>query len=205
MALAALALLALLIIGVSCGLNLADQAANGRDSHTGLAPAGIGPSANVVDKAGPYTNDGMGISLTLLDDWKLYESDTLPNELLTIAPVNNEEAFVWIDRYPNLTVQDFLDEKGDWLAAYSLGAGEATTLILSEDTVEQKGITWSETRFNVTNDDERHSVVLYVADMPNEKGLLMYAVFAPVDTAEKQEHAALVDGLAMFKTLDFLS
>ena len=178
------------------------------------------PSTPVVEPGGPvepvepvvpvvpsdpnfYSNDKIGISLTLEKGWEAVESDDYPSEVLGIYSDNSNDAVVWIDRYPQFNLEDFEYDTIGWLSLYADENEGATFKIITDEEVRHDGLTWRHVVFTATDTINEVYVDLYLTDMPDKRGLFLYAVIAPLNNSGQTVFPGLDSGLKMFESLQF--
>ncbi|MDR2957343.1 MAG: hypothetical protein LBU61_04060 [Coriobacteriales bacterium] len=157
-----------------------------------------------VDDQGRYVNNQIGISLIIPDTWNVEESSKLPDEVLGINYLNDDAIYVWIDRFPALSVEAFLADKEQMMSSYTFGSGKAEVIMTTELEVELAGQNWHSYVFATINGDDNLVVNLFVTDMPNHCGLLMYAMIVEAVSPDSIDANGLKEGLAILYSLKFI-
>ena len=147
-----------------------------------------------------YTNNEIGISIVMPDTWEAIESAKYPDEVLGLYPLVDSGTRVWIDRYPTLTVEDFHARIPGIFTIYTAGQ-TATFNIVSQCVEVINGTDWQLVIFTITDYADDLFVELYVTDMPNQRGLFMYAVIMPLHSNDYTDNRI---GLEMLDSLIFI-
>jgi len=161
------------------------------------------PVTTTPPSSGSYTHDLIGISLDLLDGWEAADSDMYPDEVLGLYHYDYDYAFVWIDRYPNFDAALFTSDQELMLSVYTGGFEGNVTRIITEDDVSINGLSWHHVAFDLTSPDEDFFIDYYVTDMPNNRGVFMYAIICPILSPGQKDHLGYDDAYKMFKSLSF--
>ncbi|MCL1895035.1 MAG: hypothetical protein FWG03_00655 [Clostridiales bacterium] len=168
------------------------------DDSSNKADAATIPDEDDADAADAYVNDPIGISIMVQEDWSTSESETFPDELLGLY-YRDDEICVWIDRYPKIKVEQYKSGKYDMFTTYKAGLdGEVTEITLEEAVVKESG-TWDRTVFILKTGQGDQYIDLYMIDMPNGRGALLYAVITSVAGG----HPAYKEAIEMLDSLRF--
>jgi len=176
-----------------------------------IDPPGIteGPGQNTDPGTNPgitgktYVNDGIGISFTLAKGWEVRESSGYPDLMLDVSCDADSKTYIWIDRWPGESLKDFYADKTGYLEAYSSGSSAVKITVVSETEVKQGGLTWQRIDFEVKDPGDDHYVSLFITDMPNNRGLFMFAVVTPLKQIGQTSSPYYQEGLKMFESLKF--
>ena len=164
------------------------------------------PNNVFYDDYGVYHNNLIGISLVVPEGWTLEESRGYPDEVLTGIYGKGDYVVFWIDRYPSNDMNDLMDKLDSQLALYTYSDDPVVVEVIYTEDVIIKDRTWLHISFTVTSSDGVVSLVeLYAIDMPNNRGLFLYALMAwPTDDAYQDYHNdGLLDGMQILKDLEF--
>jgi len=204
----------LLVIIIGGGIFFALQALNNNDDPPGISqgpgqttdPGNTGPgTTDPVITGTPYTNSQMGISFTLAKGWEAYESSSMPSEVMDIFS-EDDGTYIWIDRWPEESVKTFNADKTEWLKEYSFDSSAAQIKIVSETEIKRDGLTWQKIDFEVTDPkkpENDHYITIFITDMPNKRGLFMFAVITPLKKTGQTDSPYYKEGIWMFESLKF--
>jgi len=169
--------------------------------NTGPGTTGPGTTDPVITGT-TYTNSKMGISFSLAKGWEAYESNSIPDEVMDLFS-SDDGTYVWIDRWPKDSVKTFNASKMEWLEDYSSGNSAVSIKIVSETEIKRDGLTWQRIDFAVTDPGDDHYVTLFLTDMPDNRGLFMFAVITPLKKTGQTDSPYYKEGIWMFESLKF--
>ena len=172
------------------------------DTDTDIIPDEPGDdiTQNKKDEPDVYNNALIGISLVVAEDWEVVESDVYPDEVLGLNYIGDVGMSIWIDRYPGVDVELFTGGSNDMFTTYKAGLGGEVSEILHEEVLENNSGTWKRTVFILTVNEGDLYIDFYIADMPNDRGVLLFAVITPVFEGELPVYEEALD---MFYSLRF--
>jgi len=160
-------------------------------------------STSTVSGAETYTHDPIGISFMLADGWFVEESPNFPDEVLGIHTSTAKDTYVWIDRYPGIDAAYYTSDKDIMLGVYTGGLSGTVTEITLEEDIKVNGVSWHHVEFILTSSIESSSIDYYITDMPNNRGVFMYAIISPITSSNQTVFPGYDDAYDMFKSLRF--
>jgi len=151
-----------------------------------------------------YTHDLIGISFELVDGWLVELSDEYPDEVLGIHTPSWSQTYVWIDRYPNVDTTYYMSDQDIMLGVYTNGLSGSVTNIKVEEDIKLNGFSWHHVEFTLSSSNSDSHIDYYLTDMPNNRGVFMYAIISPLNSPSQTDFPGYDDAYAMFDSLRFI-
>lgn len=134
-----------------------------------------------TDDANVYKNDIIGIRFVVPEGWHIFEESTMQEEMLFGAYSSGSTVRFRIDRFPENNLNDFNAVVEEILPYFSFGTQPGVPVVTKTEVIVINGQTWKNYYFTVLvgeGDDvtEITIVDLFVTDMPNDRGLFIFAV-----------------------------
>jgi len=164
----------------------------------------VEPTPQDAPDAEHFVHELIGISFDLVDGWDPEESDKYPDEILGLYHDDPDYPFVWIDRYSFISYDIFVENKEAMLEMYTVGLEGTITEYKLEEDITLNGTPWRHIIFVVTDKYGDLYIDLYITDMPNNRGVFMYAIICPMDKPGQTVFPGYDDAYHMFDTLRFI-